>query len=288
MVSNTSTSAPIIGPEIVGPLLVEPAFNAAVAGSVATRVTLPAGVPKYRIPVVAADPSAAWVAEGDEISPSDATLDEIEVSPAKLSALTIVTSELIEDSELDVVDEGSAPASVVGAGLARDMARKLDAAFFGNLAAPAPAGLGSLEDTSTIDAGSGITAVDPFIDAVAAASDVFAHLDAWVMSSADFVTLAKLKRSSTSNVPLLTDDPTVPSGRTLLGLPIYTTPALTAGTIYGIPRDRCFVIIKDSADIAVDRSVFFTSDRVAVRARMRVGFGFPHHTAIVKVTYTAS
>jgi len=31
-------------------------------------------------------------------------------------------------------------------------------------------------------------------------------------------------------------------------------------------------------------SVFFTSDRVAVRAVCRVGFAFPHPGAVVKVT----
>ena len=225
MTQTTSNAEAIIDPGIVGPLLIQPAFAAAVTGSVATRITLPVGVGSYRIPVVAADPSAAWVAEGAEITPSDATLDEIEVLPKKLSALTVVTSELIEDSALEVVDatDTADPSSVIGAGLARDTARKLDAAFFGTTTTNGPSGLGSLT-TSTIDAGTGLTGVDPFVDAIAAASDVSAHIDAWVMSSADFVTVSKLKRSTTSNVPLLTDDASVPSGRTLLGLPIYTTP----------------------------------------------------------------
>jgi hypothetical protein len=37
------------------------------------------------------------------------------------------------------------------------------------------------------------------------------------------------------------------------------------------------------AEVAVDRSAFFTSDRVAVRVVLRVSFAFPHEQAVVKI-----
>jgi hypothetical protein len=36
--------------------------------------------------------------------------------------------------------------------------------------------------------------------------------------------------------------------------------------------------------VEADRSVCFTSDRVAVKATMRAGFGFVHAASVVKVT----
>ncbi|MEJ7742083.1 MAG: phage major capsid protein [Nocardioidaceae bacterium] len=66
-----------------------------------------------------ADPTAAWVAEGDEIPISDPTLAELTVTPAKVAGLTIVSRELADDSD-------PAAAYVVGAGLARDIARRVD------------------------------------------------------------------------------------------------------------------------------------------------------------------
>jgi hypothetical protein len=42
------------------------------------------------------------------------------------------------------------------------------------------------------------------------------------------------------------------------------------------------------AEVQVDRSVFFTSDRVAVRATCRVGFGFPHTAELVRIRLAAS
>lgn len=43
---------------------------------------------------------------------------------------------------------------MVGAGLARDIARKVDDAFFGAMASPAPAGLGALSGVQTYVNGS--------------------------------------------------------------------------------------------------------------------------------------
>jgi hypothetical protein len=45
-------------------------------------------------------------------------------------------------------------------------------------------------------------------------------------------------------------------------------------------------VVRQDAQVESDRSVFFTSDRVAVRATLRVGFGFPSPAAIVKIATT--
>ena len=42
-------------------------------------------------------------------------------------------------------------------------------------------------------------------------------------------------------------------------------------------RTRVISVVREDVELAVDE-VFFTSHRVAVRAVMRVGFGFPHTT----------
>ena len=74
-------------------------------------------------------------------------------------------------------------------------------------------------------------------------------------------------------------------GRSVYGRPLLVSSAVGAKTAWAIPRDRVFIVIRTDAKIEVDRSVFFTSDRVAVKATMRVGLAFPHPLAIVKVTH---
>src|SRR5512134_921363 len=131
----------IVAPEQVGALVVQPVIAESVAAQVSTVVQTRAH--SYRIPVVATDPTAAWVAEGDEITPSDADLDEVTVTPPKVAGLTIVSRELADDSSPEA-------AQAVGQGLARDIARKIDAAYFGTVAAPAPAGLPSLTTAQSV------------------------------------------------------------------------------------------------------------------------------------------
>ena len=72
------------------------------------------------MPRVTADPAAAWTAEGAEIAVTDATLDEIVVTPKKLAGLVVVSNELASDSS-------PAALGVVGDGLVRDLRRKIDA-----------------------------------------------------------------------------------------------------------------------------------------------------------------
>lgn len=275
MALYTLGAAPILTPAQVGALLVQPVADESVAVQVSTRVDIPSHA--FRIPIITADPTAAWVAEGAEIAVSDATLAELVVTPTKLAGLSIISRELADDSSPEAQQ-------VVGDGLGRDIARKLDAAFFGNLPAPAPGGLAGLAGVSTAGtAGTPVASTDTFADALSAAEQVGAQISAWVANPATALTLAKLKKATGSNEPLLQPDPTKPTRRTILGVPLYVSPAVAANVVWGIPGDRVFVVIRDDARIDVDGSVFFTSDRVAVRATMRVGFAFPHPAAIVKV-----
>jgi HK97 family phage major capsid protein len=91
---------------------------------------------------VVTDPSNAWTAEGAEIPVTDPDLDELVVTPPKLAGLTVVSNELMADSDPSALD-------VVGQGLVRDLQVKLDAAYFGNTVANGPSGLESLASTQT-------------------------------------------------------------------------------------------------------------------------------------------
>ncbi len=46
--------------------------------------------------------------------------------------------------------------------------------------------------------------------------------------------------------------------------------------------------VRCDAEVKADRSAFFTSDRVAVTAICRVGFGYPHTAALVRMRLAAS
>lgn len=85
-----------------------------------------------------------------------------------------------------------------------------------------------------------------------------------------------MKEASGSGKPLLGADPSVPTRRVIFGVPLLTSPEAPVGTIWGMSAARVTTVVRRDAEVKADRSVFFTSDRVAVRATCRTGFGFPH------------
>lgn len=260
-------------PDDVAALIVRPVEQASIAATVSTVVHTEAA--SFRIPIVSADPTAAWIAEGAEITASDATFTETTATFKKLAGLTIVSRELADDSSPEA-------AKVVGDGLARDIARKLDTAFFANTTTNGPSGIKSLT-TSTVDRGESWADVDSFTEAIYTAEAQGAVVDNWIANPADALLLAKLREQTGSLKPLLQPDVTAAGRRTIAGVGLLTSPAVTAGEIWGVPKARVFVVIRDDVAIEADRSVFFTSDRVAIKATMRVGFAFPQPIAIVKI-----
>lgn len=158
----------------------QPALDASVFAQVATTVTTSST--GYRIPIVSADPTASWVAEGAEITPSDPTLQELTVTPPKVAGLTIISRELADDSN-------PSAAQVVGDGIARDIARRIDQAAFAGLASPAPAGLTTLSGVQTYVNGTAFANLDWAAQAISKAETVGATVTAFVTSPATALAL---------------------------------------------------------------------------------------------------
>lgn len=276
---TTPTTARAWLPEQVGDLLLVPVERDSVAVQAAGSVRADETSHMYRVPRVAADPSAAWTAEAAEIPATAATLDEASSGYFKLAGLTVVSNELVADS---------APAALqaVTRGLARDTVAKLDAAFFGARGDNTlqPLGLGDLKGVNTVAAGTSIKNLDPFLAAIAAAETVGATLNAFVANPDDALALAQLKAATGSNLPLLGDDPTQPGKRLIAGVQLLVSPAVAKGVIWGVPGGgRATVVIRKDTELVADKSVYFTSDRTAVRSVMRVGTVFAHEQAVQKI-----
>jgi HK97 family phage major capsid protein len=278
MTSTTTTGAAILSPEQVSELIVRPFTQQSVALRVGTVVPIAAG--SLRVPVVTADPLAAWTAEGAEIGVSDPTLTEVDIIPRKLAGLTVISSELAADSS-------PAALQVVGDGIVRDLARKADAAFFASTTTNGPAGLLSIAATA-VDAGDTWANFDFVETARSNAEQANIVVDAFVCSPATAVKLATLKEYGTagSNKALLQSDPTAPSSRVLGGVPLLTSPSIAADIVWAIPRNRVIVALRNATQVVTDTSAYFTSDRVGVRATLRFGWGFTDPAAVSKIAIT--
>ncbi|MGK2880433.1 MAG: phage major capsid protein [Mycobacterium sp.] len=288
----TSGAAGILSPEEIGDLVVRPVSRLSIAYQVSQVAVI--GSHDFRIPILNADPSASFVAEGAEIPADDAEISELIVTPKKVAALSVISSELATDSI-----NGSAQ-DVVGQALARDTARAVDAAFFGTTTPNGPSGLGALTGVSEVDAGT-ITTLDAFAEGMSYAETVGAVIIYWVASPSTVLTLAKLKREAGSNLPLLQPDPTKPGRRQVFGAPLLSSPAVDDHTIFGIPASYAtapddedqsgrlsWVVQAQDPTLDVSGEQFFTSDRVAIRTTLRVAFAWAHPAAVVRIEHGGS
>jgi HK97 family phage major capsid protein len=258
-----------------GIILAEPVSEISVAAQVST--VLGTGSTTLSIPIVRSDPSAAWLAEGAEIAPSDMGLDELLATPAKVAGLTVISRELANDSNPSAL-------ALVQRGLARDIARKVDQAYFAGLPSPAPAGLSTLAGVSTAgDGAAAVTNLDLFAEAISNADAQGAAVTTFVVNPADALTLAQLKDETGSNRPLLGTDPSQPTRRTILGVPMVPSQYVPVGTAWAIPKDYSLFVRREDTRIEVSQDVYFTSDRIAVRGVMRCTFAFPWPEVITRI-----
>lgn len=215
MTATTFNSNPILRPDEVYDLLVRPVQALSVALNPACATVVPINTKNLRAPIVTADPQAAWVAEAAEIPISDTAFTEVDTTPGKVAGLTLVTRELADDSS-------PAAAQVVGQGLARDIARQVDAAFLGNIASAAPAGLSSLPVTTgnvqVISTGATPANLDAFAGAIAQAAAVGARITSFILHPTDALAFAKIKSGTGFNTPLLQPDPTQPTRNVVFGV----------------------------------------------------------------------
>lgn len=271
----TSNSDGIVRPEDVGDLIVRPVSQASRAFLVSTVVQTESK--DYRLPIVATDPSAAWVPEGGEIPITDADVDELIVTPKKVAGLTVVSRELAEDSSPEATQ-------VVGDGLARDIAKKIDAAFFGNTTTNGPSGLRALAGVTVVDATGPVVDLDVFAEAIAESENVGGTITSFVASPVTALALSQLKTGTQLNTPLLQPDPTQPTRRLIQGVQLQTSPYVGDDVIWAVPQAFSFVVLRsDNVTLDIDRSAFFTSDRIGVRSTLRVSWGHPHPSSIVRI-----
>ncbi|MCV7150680.1 phage major capsid protein [Mycolicibacterium pyrenivorans] len=229
-----------------------------------------------RFPMLKADPAVGWYAENTQISLTDPTTDELVVTPKAVKGLTQISTEAAEDSNPAVADQ-------VGRGLARNIAKKIDAAFFGNTVTNGPSGLLSLAGVNVVDTGTvTLTSLDPFHEAKAAALADGAELSVFILAPDVALTLSKAKTATGANTGLL-DVNGVGDGVTLAGVPVLVSTDVAAGNAWGLDGSQVMVVQRTGTKVIRSIDAAFDYDAVQVRATARVGFGFANPAGVVRL-----
>lgn len=274
--TNSPNSQAILPPEFAA-LVQEPLAAASLAYHPAISTTVQVAAHELRIPVLKADPVAEWVAEGEKITETAPALDEVNVYFAKVAGLTTITQEMANDSNPAAMD-------ITGNGLARDLARKIDAAFFGNLPAPAPAGLGSITPSTVTGA---LDSLDVFADALAESGSNGAQVSAFVVNPADALSIRKLKSADGALSPLLGPDASAAGATTIFGVPVIESVDVDQGTGWALDKNYVYTAQRQGITLAISDQYYFDSDRIAIRATARVGFAMPQPHRLTQITFSA-
>lgn len=237
-----------------------------------TKITT--GNESIRFPLVTADPAVGWYAENTQISLTDPTTSEIVVTPKKVAGLTQISNEAAQDTNPAVAQQ-------VGQSLARSVAKKVDAAYFGNTVANGPSGLLSLSGVNVIDTGTvTLTSLDPFHEAKAAALADNATLTHFILAPDVALTLAKAKETSTSSKGLFEN---VADGVTLAGVKVLVSTDVAAGNAWGVDSSQILIVQRTGTTVVTSTDAAFDYDAVQVRATARVGFGFVNPAGVVRL-----
>lgn len=231
--------------------------------------------PAVRVPYVSEDPSPGFVAEGQEIDESAPTLDEILVKTGKIATLMRQSNESARSS-------GEAN-SVLSASLTRSVITKADAALLGNDAsAGGPEGLFTLDGIQ--DGGTLGTNLDEIADAITLIETSGGTATNIVTDPATWGHLRKMKVGTDSNVTLL-GDAAVQTERTLYGMPVAVTAAMSPGTILILDRSQ---VISSVGPIRLEQSehAYFEQDALGRRVTWRIGWNVVHPERLAKLAVT--
>ncbi|BDY27535.1 phage major capsid protein [Mycolicibacterium mageritense] len=228
----------------------------------------------FRTPLLVADPAVGWYAENTQITLEDPDTDELVIVPKAVKGLTQISNEAANDSNPGVADQ-------VARGLARNVAKKIDAAFFGNTITNGPSGLLSLAGVNVVDTGTvQLTSLDPFHEAKAAALADGAEISVFILAPDVALTLSKAKTATGSNQGLLDN---VGDGVRLAGVPVLVSNDVAAGNAWGLDSSQILVVQRTGTEIATSKDSAFAYDAVQVRALARVGFGFVNPAGVVRL-----
>jgi HK97 family phage major capsid protein len=214
--------------------------------------------PVVRVPYIAADPTAGFVAEGAEINEEDPTLDELVIPTDKIAVVSRSSNEAFRNSP------GSS--SLLSTSLTRAVTVKGNTAFLGNASNPT----GLLHIAGTSDGGTldgNLDAVENAIGLIEAADGIPTHI---VAHPEDWATIRGIKASADSNVPLL-GTPAEQTERRIFGLDVVVSSAATKGSLLITSKESIYAAIGQLM-IATSSDAYFTRDQVAIRATWRIGW----------------
>ena len=223
----------------------------------ARRLTTSA--PVLHVPRFTGDGSAGWYLELEEIAEGAPPGDDIEMIMRKCGTLAKISSEVVSDADRAAINQ-------VGEEMMRAVGLTVDRAIFNGAGPPRqPRGIIAQIDQEIVG---DVTDLDNVIDAAGVIGDVGGEANALYLSPSDWTAWQKVRDAQ--DRPLLAPDATEAAAPRLVGLSVYRTPALTAGTAVVAQSDQIIVAVRDDPSVEMSDQALFTSDGHVARITTRL------------------
>jgi len=237
--------------------------------------------------------TAGWYSEGETITLSDGSFDEVDLLPSTLQSVkTIipVSSELVRSAVLGVT-------TVLEQRVVQDVALALDKAFIQGSGTAGTNVIGLINqtgiNTATYAASSGSTPVagslqdaDTYLNALGTAYSEFTTPTHWLIHPTDsFGTILQAKDSL--GRLLFIPDPSGHGPGSLFGIPVVVTAQVPQGTLLLVDIGKVLVARDQSPSVRVLLETFAQSDEIGILVTARFDIGLAHPQAVTVLTAAA-
>ncbi len=260
-------------------LIIDPLFRQSVVlNSGMTRVNTAST--QVHLPVIE-DGQAHWTAELAPLVDSEITPSMLVVTPAKLVAYSVISSEAANDQ---------AAQQIVGQGLVSSLAKEVDQAFFiGDTNGIGPNGLAN---ASVTDLTGDITELNPYMDAIseletegASANAIYMHPRTWSKFAQTRPQTAPPAHmvGASLGVGMQAVGTTTSPVRTIAGVQVFASAGCPENVAYVADAARIAAVIRTDGVVETSRESEFGRDGVALRCITRLDWGFPYGKSIVRI-----
>ncbi|WP_327009472.1 phage major capsid protein [Dactylosporangium sp. NBC_01737] len=240
----------------------------------------------FTIPQLTASTDPAVVGEGNAIPEGSLTFAGVSLDPVKYAALYRASSEIVEDSSVDIED-------LIGQTLIRDVANIVDKdAFVGAGSTTALAGLTLAANSTAVNLATGNTSVkwDDVIDAVGAIMGTGGTPTVVWANVTEWKNLIKQREGSGATAGgYLAGSVTTDPSKAAMGLPLLPTINLPARTVIVADATRVWVGVRRDVRLARSEEWKFQEDSLGYRATYRIaGVRVAEATSIQKIVASAT
>lgn len=272
--------------EQVVSLLVEPLQAQSVVLQAGPRMFETSGAPiivpkivSYAIGTGTGASATYWHSENELIGDTDPVYGELTLLPSPMRSvktLTKFSSELARHAVVNV-------AAALQSAMVSRVALAIDRAFLiGEGTGNTVKGLTNLSGIQTRTYGT--LDVDDLHDAVGAAMAVNASPSCWFLHPDAFTTLRKLREGAGTGQYLLQPDPTAANVFRLVGLPVYVSTQMPAGTLLLVDMAQVAVGRDRDASVKLLDQTYGDYDQLALRVVSRWDIGALNAEGIVRLT----